>query len=71
MNHKISDMSNLGLLNILDAEYKQETANLDDFIQTCRNFLVEEQYQLKILVQKYDCEATFSWNIRRIQNGTD
>jgi hypothetical protein len=37
---------------ILDAEYKP--ASLDDVIKTCENFHVEEQHQLKTLLQKYD-----------------
>jgi hypothetical protein len=37
---------------ILDAEYKLTT--LDDVIKTCRNLHVEEQHQLKILLQKYE-----------------
>jgi hypothetical protein len=40
---------------ILDSEYKP--ASLDDVIKTCKNFHVEEQYQLKILLQKNDREA--------------
>jgi hypothetical protein len=35
---------------ILDADYKP--ASLDDVIKTCENLHVEEQYQLKILLQK-------------------
>jgi hypothetical protein len=37
---------------ILDAEYKP--ASLDDVIKTCENLHVEEQHQLKILLQKYE-----------------
>jgi hypothetical protein len=37
---------------ILDAEYKQ--ASLDDAIKTCENLHVEEQHQLKALLQKYE-----------------
>jgi hypothetical protein len=37
---------------ILDAEYKPES--LDDIIKTCENLHVEEQHQLKILLQKYE-----------------
>jgi hypothetical protein len=37
---------------ILDAEY--EPASLDDFIKTCENLHVEEQHQLKTLLQKYE-----------------
>jgi hypothetical protein len=37
---------------ILDAEYKP--ASLDDVIRTCENLHVEEQHQLKILLQKYE-----------------
>jgi hypothetical protein len=37
---------------ILDAEYKP--ASLDDVIKTCENLHVEEQYQLKALLQKYE-----------------
>jgi hypothetical protein len=37
---------------MLDAEYKQ--ASLDDNIKTCENLHVEEQHQLKILLQKYE-----------------
>jgi hypothetical protein len=39
---------------ILDAEYKQGSAILDDVIKTCENLHVEEQHQLKILLQKYE-----------------
>jgi hypothetical protein len=35
---------------ILDADYK--VASLDDVIKTCENLHVEEQHQLKILLQK-------------------
>jgi hypothetical protein len=37
---------------ILDAEYKP--ASLDDVIKTCEYLHVEEQHQLKILLQKYE-----------------
>jgi hypothetical protein len=37
---------------ILDAEYKP--ASLDDVIKTCENIHVEEQNQLKTLLQKYE-----------------
>jgi hypothetical protein len=37
---------------ILDADYNP--ASLDDVIQTCENLHVEEQHQLKILLQKYE-----------------
>jgi hypothetical protein len=37
---------------ILDADYKPES--LDDVIKACDNFHVEEQHQLKILLQKYE-----------------
>jgi hypothetical protein len=39
---------------ILDAEYKQVSASLDDVIKTCENLHVDEQHQLKILLQKYE-----------------
>jgi hypothetical protein len=39
-------------IKILDAEYKP--ASLDDVIKTCENLHVEEQHQLKILLQKYE-----------------
>jgi hypothetical protein len=35
---------------ILDAKYKTES--LDDVIKTCENLHVEEQHQMKILLQK-------------------
>jgi hypothetical protein len=38
--------------NILDAEY--EPAILDGVIKTCDNLHVEEQHQLKALLQKYE-----------------
>jgi hypothetical protein len=41
---------------IQDAKYKP--ARLDDVIKTCENLHVEEQHQLKILLQKYECEAS-------------
>jgi hypothetical protein len=37
---------------ILDAEY--EPASLDDVIKTCEKLHVEEQHQLKTLLQKYE-----------------
>jgi hypothetical protein len=37
---------------ILDSEYKPES--LDDVIKTCENLHVEEQHQLKALLQKYE-----------------
>jgi hypothetical protein len=37
---------------ILDAEYKP--TSLDDIIKTCENLYVEQQHQLKILLQKYE-----------------
>jgi hypothetical protein len=37
---------------ILDAEYKP--ASLDDVIKTCENLHIEEQHQLKTLLQKYE-----------------
>jgi hypothetical protein len=37
---------------ILDAEYKP--SSLDDIIKTCENLHVEEQHQLKTLLQKYE-----------------
>jgi hypothetical protein len=39
---------------ILDVEYKQVPASLDDVIKTCENLHVEEQHQLKTLLQKYE-----------------
>jgi hypothetical protein len=39
---------------ILDAENKQASASLDDVIKTCENLHVEEQHQLKIVLQKYE-----------------
>jgi hypothetical protein len=39
---------------ILDAEYKPESASVDDVIKTCENLHVEEQHQLKILLKKYE-----------------
>jgi hypothetical protein len=39
---------------ILDAKYKQSSASLDDVIKTCENIHVEEQHQLKELLQKYE-----------------
>jgi hypothetical protein len=39
---------------ILDAEYRQASASLDDVIETCENLHVEEQHQIKILLQKYE-----------------
>jgi hypothetical protein len=37
---------------ILDAEYKHVPASLDDVIKTCETLHVEEQHQLKTLLQK-------------------
>jgi hypothetical protein len=39
---------------ILEAEYKQVSTSLDDVIKTCENLHVEEQHQLKTLLQKYE-----------------
>jgi hypothetical protein len=39
---------------ILDAEYKNVPASLDVVIKTCENLHVEEQHQLKTLIQKYE-----------------
>jgi hypothetical protein len=38
----------------LDAEYKHKPANLNDVINTCENLHVEEQHQLKTLLQNYE-----------------
>jgi hypothetical protein len=51
MNHNRSEMNILGLLKILDAVNKREAASLDDVIKTCESLHVEEQHQLKILLQ--------------------
>jgi small-conductance mechanosensitive channel len=40
--------------NILDAECNQVSASLDDVIKTCENLHVEEQQQIKALLQKYE-----------------
>jgi hypothetical protein len=39
---------------ILDAEYKQVSASLDDVIKTCENLHVEVKHLLKMLLQKYE-----------------
>jgi hypothetical protein len=39
-------------IKILDAKYMNVSASLDDVIKTCKNLHVEEQHQLKILLQK-------------------
>jgi hypothetical protein len=39
---------------ILDAEFKKTSARLDDVIKIYENLHVEEQHQLKILLQKYE-----------------
>jgi hypothetical protein len=39
---------------ILDAGYKPACASLDDVIKSCENLHLEEQHQLKILLQKYE-----------------
>jgi hypothetical protein len=51
--HKHIDKYSLAT-NILDAEYEQESESLDDVIKTCGNLHIEEQHQLKILLQKYE-----------------
>jgi hypothetical protein len=38
---------------ILDADDNQISASLDDAINKCENLHVEEQHQLKILLQKH------------------
>jgi hypothetical protein len=55
-NHKRSEM-NILATKILDAEYKP--ASLDDVIKTCENIHVEEQHQLKTLLQKYKHQVSF------------
>jgi hypothetical protein len=55
MNHKPLRRDEYSLATkILDAEYKQVSATLDDVIKTCENLVVEEHHQLKILLQKYE-----------------
>jgi cell division septum initiation protein DivIVA len=39
---------------ILDSEYEQVSAILDDVIKIYENLHVEEQHQLKSLLQKYE-----------------
>jgi hypothetical protein len=39
-------------IKILDAKYMKVSASLDHVIKTCKNLHVEEQHQLKILLQK-------------------
>jgi hypothetical protein len=39
---------------ILDADNMQLSVSLDDIIKTCENLHVEEQHQLKTLLQKYE-----------------
>jgi hypothetical protein len=39
---------------ILDFNYKQTSARIDDVIKTCDNLHVEEQHQFKILLKKYE-----------------
>jgi hypothetical protein len=39
---------------ILEADYKHVPEGLDDVIKTCENLHVEEQHQLKTLLQKYE-----------------
>jgi hypothetical protein len=41
-------------IKILDAEYKQVTASLDDVTNICGNLYVDEQNQLEMLLQKYE-----------------
>jgi hypothetical protein len=56
MNHKRSEMLRdefSRATKILDSEYKQGSASLDDVIKTCETLHVEEQHQLQILLQKY------------------
>jgi hypothetical protein len=52
---------------ILDAEYKPES--LDDVMKLCENLNVEEQHQLKILIQKYEPPISVCWNILLINDG--
>jgi hypothetical protein len=46
------------------ADYKQVSASSGDVIKTCEKLHVEEQDQLKILLQKY--EHLFDWTLREI-----
>jgi hypothetical protein len=54
MNHKRSETNDEYSRDtkILDADYKP--ASFDDVIKTCENLHVEEQHQLKTLLQKYE-----------------
>jgi hypothetical protein len=66
MNHKRSEMRDeySRATKILDAEYNP--ASLDDAIKTCENLHVEEQNQLKILLQKYELPYLFDVTIGEI-----
>jgi hypothetical protein len=50
MDHKNSEMIN----KILDAEYKQAAASLDNVIRICEKLNVEVQHQIKKLIQNYE-----------------
>jgi hypothetical protein len=46
-------MSILGVTNF-NPEFKHKYSSLDDVVNICQNNHVKEQYQLKILLQKYE-----------------
>jgi hypothetical protein len=56
---------------VLDADYNQLPTILNEFIKACENLHLEEQHQLKILLQKYEPSISIWWNISRIQHESD
>jgi hypothetical protein len=56
---------------ILDAEYKQTSTNLDVVIKTCENLHVEEQHQLKELLQKYEYLFDGTLGVFKMEYGTN
>jgi hypothetical protein len=44
---------------ILDAEYKQVSASLDNVIKAFENLHVEEQHQFEIFLRKYKLPESF------------
>jgi hypothetical protein len=51
MKHKLSEMN---ILELPKSKMLQTSKSLDDVIKTYENLHVEEQHQLKILLQKYE-----------------
>jgi hypothetical protein len=68
MNYKLSEKKIIKMTKTVDAEYK--STNLDDVPKTCKKLHLEEQYQLKMLLPKYEYLFDGTLGEFRIQHGT-